>query len=121
MTRGEALAVLAKTLPDPGTDLVGPGVEAVAARLRAGEHIADDELDAALTLLLEYVREVQCLVVGAARVEIAPGKHRRAWYDVGARLGFPSRTASMRAIAIARKIGLMAPATPRDEPRASHA
>ncbi len=113
MTREDALKVLSL---HPGAENVGPGVEAVAVRLRAGEPVADDELNAALTLLLEYVREVQCLVVGAARVEVSPGKHRRAWYDVGVLLGFPSRTASMRAIAIARKVGLMPPATPRTDP-----
>ncbi len=112
MTRDEALATLAKTTGSAGDgEHVGPQVEAVVARIRAGEPIEDAELNAVLALLQEHLTEVQRLIFGVAHVRVGTygnGKprYRAGWYEVGLALGFPSRTAHMRALGLARKVGL---------------
>lgn len=119
MTRDEALALLAKHTGFEGTgEYVGPEVEAIAARIRAGEPVEDDELEAAVTLLLEYVTEIQRTILGACHVQVGTTtggkpKFRIGWFDVGVALGFPGGTAHMRALGLARRIGLVPAAVRR--------
>lgn len=117
MTREEALAVLAPRagIDPPGEDEpVGPAVEPTLCALRDGADITDGELAAALALMPAYVQEVQRAIVGAARLVPAGGRgSRMTLYEVGIAIGFPPKSASMRAMNLARSLGLAPPAKPR--------
>ncbi len=119
MTRDEAIALMAERLNLPADEsVVGPAVEAIAARIRRGGSVSDEDLEIALALLLEYVTEVQRTILGACHVQVGETtggkpKYRLGWFDVGVALGFPGGTAPMRALKMARRVGLVGPARPR--------
>lgn len=113
MTREEAVEILARRYGVRADDsVVGPGVEWIVGRIREGQSISDDDLEIALTLMEEYVTGVQRTILGAANVQVGEttgGKprYRLGWHDVGILLGFPGSTAYMRALKLARKVGLV--------------
>jgi hypothetical protein len=115
MDRDEALATLKDRLPAPTSgDEVWPYVEALAQALRADDDVTTDELAAALSLLPEYLGEIQRLFVEAARADADNERPRMTWYDVGIALGFPPKSAPQRATILARKLGVLPPSRSRD-------
>lgn len=120
MNRKEALAILAKRHKVEVDDsVIGPGVEAILARIRRGEPISDEDLQIALVLMDEYTAGVERALFSTAHVRInKPGvgwpRYRLNWAEVGLLMGFPAGTAAMRAHKRARKVGA-APAAASDK------
>ncbi len=120
MTREEALGVLAERHNLPADEVIGPGVEAIIGRMRRGAPVSDQDLVIAVVLMPDYVKAAQQTILGAANVQVGEvrggrPKYRLGWHEVGILLGFPGSTAYMRALKLARQVGVVPAVASRED------